>query len=207
MDRPIDESRRLQERYASLTDDELQAVASDSYDLTDIAKQMLQSEIMHRGVDIRLQPAPAPAVTYEPPEGFDANSLDLIVGYRVGDAEEARKVMGVLHDVGLPCYLGPDNVEDADAFHSSFDGGVDLKVRAVDQPRARSVILHAFASEPGAEEEQEYMARCPKCHSTEIVFQGLDGNPGEESLATEKFNWTCDNCGYQWKDDGVEQAT
>jgi len=48
---PVEETRRLQKHYARmkhyarLSDDELQAVANEGDDLTDIAKQRLQSEI------------------------------------------------------------------------------------------------------------------------------------------------------------------
>jgi len=55
---PIEEARRLQEHYARLSDDELQAVAEEGDDLTDIAKQFLQSEILGRGLQIQLRSAP-----------------------------------------------------------------------------------------------------------------------------------------------------
>ena len=57
---PVEESRRLQERYARLSDDELQAVADEGYDLTDLAKQTLQAEILGRGLHIQLRSAPTP---------------------------------------------------------------------------------------------------------------------------------------------------
>jgi len=55
---PVEESRRLQERHKRLSDDELLAVADEGYDLTDIAKQFLQSEILGRGLQIQLRSAP-----------------------------------------------------------------------------------------------------------------------------------------------------
>jgi hypothetical protein len=58
MDSQIDQSRRLQERYASLTDDELEAVANDAFDLTDVAQQALQGEIASRGLHLPLTAAP-----------------------------------------------------------------------------------------------------------------------------------------------------
>src|SRR6185369_15610863 len=52
------EWRRLQELYLDMSEDELEAVAKKGYELTDIAKQVLHSEILHRQlkVTVRLQP-------------------------------------------------------------------------------------------------------------------------------------------------------
>ena len=52
------EWRRLQELYRDMSEDQLEAVAKRGYELTDIAKQVLHSEILHRQlkVTVRLQP-------------------------------------------------------------------------------------------------------------------------------------------------------
>ncbi len=93
-------------------------------------------------------------------------------------------------------------MENVDDFRGSFERGVDIKVREVDSGRAHAALRNILPSEP-VEENVEYVARCPKCHSDEIVFLSLD----ESSAASSdmQFNWSCDACGYKWKDDGVEQ--
>jgi hypothetical protein len=58
MDGIIEESARLQEQYASLKDDEVEAVANDAFDLTDVAQQTLRAEIANRGLKIQLRTAP-----------------------------------------------------------------------------------------------------------------------------------------------------
>jgi len=92
-----------------------------------------------------------------------------------------------------------------DAFQGSFDNGVDLKVRYVDNQRA----LHAISqsSPPDSEVVTDYVPRCPKCHSSEIVFQNLDSTPGSNSAFDSTFNWSCDACGHRWKDDGIEHES
>jgi DNA-directed RNA polymerase subunit M/transcription elongation factor TFIIS len=206
MDSIVGESQRLRERYAALTEDELQAVAGDAFELTEVAQQALQSEILRRGLDICLQQAPLQSTPHET-EKFDPADLDLVVIQRAWDSEEARKLMGILHEAGFPCYLGPDNLDDVDAFDSSFDQGVDIKVREVDNQPAQHALSQALPPEP--DPDTVYIARCPKCQSTEIVFQGLDQNPATGSAATSSsnFNWTCDACGYQWNDDGIEERS
>lgn len=90
-----------------------------------------------------------------------------------------------------------------------YERGVELKIRAVDQQRAS----HAFAMAPRPEGEEppdpradeDYEVRCPKCHSTEVVFEGLEKDSPKESDFDATYQWSCDACGYAWKDDGVEQ--
>jgi hypothetical protein len=199
----VEEWRRLQELYATLTEGELEAVAEDGYELTDVAKQALQSEILRRGLDIRLKGAPSAAEPDEKAGDFDPSGFDLAVVNRAWNSDEARQMLGILRDAGIPAYLGPDNLEDVDAFHSAFDGGVDVKVREVDHQRALHALSQALPREPDAKTDS--VARCPKCHSPDIVFQGLDEESVPNSFATSKFNWICDSCGHSWKDDGVEE--
>jgi len=197
---PIEESRRLQERYARLSDDELQAVADEGYDLTDLGKQTLQAEILGRGLHIQLRSAPTPPAPDPATSDFDTSDLDLIMAHRVWDLAEARQLKSILDDARIPSYLGPDNLDNLETFKGSFDGGVDLKVRYVDNQRALQAISQSLP--PDSEVETDYVPRSPKCHSPEIVFQSLDSGPAATSST---FNWSCDACGHQWKDDGIEQ--
>ncbi len=71
------------------------------------------------------------------------------------------------------------------------------------------------------EEDPDLAIRCPRCHSTDIVFEHLagtqvleeDSDPveteadeveSEAATSARKFDWTCASCGYKWEDDGVE---
>src|SRR6185312_17526469 len=101
-----------------------------------------------------------------------------------------------------PSFLGPENVESVEDFRGTFERGVDIKVREVDSGRAHAVLRNILPSEP-VDENVEYVARCPKCHSDEINLSSLDESATESSDA--KFNWSCDACGSKWQDDGIEQ--
>jgi len=199
---PVEESRRLQERYARLSDDELQAVADEGYDLTDLAKQTLQAEILGRGLHIQLRSAPTPPAPDPATSDFGPSDLDLIMAHRVWDLAEARQLKSILDDARIPSYLGPDNLDNLETFKGSFDGGVDLKVRYVDNQRALQAISQSLP--PDSEVETDYVPRCPKCHSPEIVFQSLDSRSAANSALDSTFNWSCDACGHHWKDDGIE---
>ena len=200
----VEEWRRVKERYEGMSDAELEAVAGDGWELTDVAQQALQGEISRRGLKVQLKAAAPPLEQPEPcEETDDPEDLDLVVAQQVWDPSEARRVKETLDAAGVPSYFGPNNVEEVDELGPGFEGGVDVRVREVDQQRA----IQALASTTPAEcqTQPDYKPRCPKCHSSEIVFQGLDGEAVEDSTPNSKFNWSCDSCGYTWKDDGVEQ--
>jgi DNA-directed RNA polymerase subunit M/transcription elongation factor TFIIS len=200
---PVEESRRLQEHYARLSDDELQAVAGEGYDLTDIAKQFLQSEILRRGRHIQLRSAPPTIEANPATNDFDPSDLDLVVVNQVWDLAEARQVKSILDDARTPSFLGPGNVDNLDMFKGKFDGGVDVKARYVDSQSALQAISRSMPPQPSV--ETDYVPCCPKCHSSEIVFQSLDSESTANSAPNSSFNWSCDACGHQWRDDGIEQ--
>lgn len=212
--------RRLQENYAAMADEELEAIAKQAYDLTDIARQALQAEISRRNLTIELLQTPAneqeaPVEDELPahdenesrkgyPAGFDPEDWGLVSFSHVDDIEQARKLKACFDDAGIPSYFGPGVVDDLRLLPSSLKGSLEVKVREVDMGRAR-VVMNDCAAAPANQNEDEtveYSAHCPKCHSTEIVFQEVDA-----SEAGEKFSWSCDACGYQWEDDGIESQS
>jgi DNA-directed RNA polymerase subunit M/transcription elongation factor TFIIS len=139
------------------------------------------------------------------PDDFDPSDLDLVRVQLVWDQAEAIRAKRILNESGIPCFLGPDNLDEEDTFNMNFAKGVDLKVRYIDNPRALGAISHAFDSNPQSEPEiiSEASVRCPQCNSEEVVFQGRDSRPGADPDSEAKFNWNCDACGYHWSDDGV----
>jgi DNA-directed RNA polymerase subunit M/transcription elongation factor TFIIS len=213
---PNREWRRLSEVYAAMNEDELQAVADDAYELTDIAKQVLQAEISHRGLSIELKKQ-APASEDQEPVYDDANYApppeeDLEELQRVWNMDEAKDIKSRLDAGSVPSYLGPESVDDIRLLRASFERGVAVKVRISDSQRAMGVLANSYRPPEGeapADEpdDVEYEVHCPKCHSTEIVFQSLEPDPATKSAFDSKFNWSCDACGHRWKDDGMESES
>ncbi len=220
------EWRRLQSLYAGMSEEELEAVAGEAYDLTDVAKQALDAEIAHRNLKlvVRLAPTPKePEATRGVRDDFDAADLDLRIAIVVDNREQAEWVKKKLNQGGVLCRFGPQVIEDVDRVRFSNENSVDVRVLQEDEKRAR-YLLEDFSVHFGKREEKEegdYSAHCPKCHSTEILLLGLDSDMTDEQQETEdsekpeqtggeraganpQYNWSCDACGYQWKDDGVE---
>ncbi len=191
----LDEWQRLRELYARMNEGELEVVANEAYDLTDVARPLLKDEIARRGLQIQLR-------TERPKRGaapvlstaFDPSKLDLVVARTFWTQEAAQNAKAFLADAGIPCYFGPDNVENIEDLKGGFDEGVDLTVREEDYSRVVATLAQLIPREPGSDDE-DLSVDCPKCHSPEIVFHDVDEGA--------KFNWSCDACGYEWTDDGV----
>ena len=197
-----EEWRRLKELYLQKSDEELEIVAHDAYELTDVAQQALAAEIARRGLKLEMRKAPEPEPDVQGDFVPDPSELNLVSVQQVFDREEMKRAKEALSNNDLPSFLGAENVESVDDFRGSFERGVDIKVREVDSGRAHAILRDLFPGE-AVDKNVEYIARCPKCHSDEIVFLSLDEGATESNDA--QFNWSCDACGYKWKDDGVEQ--
>jgi len=197
---------QLQKTYASMTDDELEAVASDAYDLTDTAQEALRAELSRRGSSVELKGSP-PKPAIKNPE------LDLALVTTVWSLEEADKVKAVLNAAGIHSYFGREYTEDVDSLQESFDDGVDVRVSCYAQDMAGLAIADVQKNDPQEFDDPEddddveediskYEAQfvhCPKCQSEDV---DLDHDIDAESL---KYDWHCNDCGHKWKDENIEE--
>jgi len=207
--------RELQENYSNMTDDELEAITLEGYDLTDIAKQALQGEISRRQLPLELQLRAPDSETEEEepppkgyPPGFDPEDWGLIDFTPAKNLESARAMKRCFDDAGVPSYYGPDLVDDLRQITSPPRETIAVKVREVDRGRAYEV-LRRCPPPPGEEQEQQeeevadYGGHCPKCNSGDIVLESFD-EASEQSGTAAKYHWSCDACGHQWQDEGIE---
>jgi DNA-directed RNA polymerase subunit M/transcription elongation factor TFIIS len=208
------EWQRLQELYRQMSEDELQVVADQAYDLTDIAREVLRTEITARGVEIalaerpELEEAEAEEGDNPNPAEFNPDDYELWAAERVWDRAEAEKYKKIYDDAGVASYIGPDLVEKVEDYKGNYEQGVEIKVRYLDRNRAILAVRYAFRDEPPVtpeEEARETDYRCPKCNSDEIVFDSLEKESPDRPDYLSKFNWTCEACGHDWTDDGVEK--
>jgi DNA-directed RNA polymerase subunit M/transcription elongation factor TFIIS len=202
------EWRRLSELYGRMADGELPALARRQSELTDVAQGVLANEMSFR--KLRLQPAAPP----EPPK--PARELDpayeeerkLVLMRTVWSLADALQIQQLLDRAGIPFFMGPEMATGVDAVTSDFAAGVDVNIMSIGVPWARQALQYYVPmNEPAAEQQQEpdeIPVRCPRCHSTEVVFEDLiGGEPKSERDSPQEFEWTCDACGHRWKDDGI----
>lgn len=162
---------QLKENYEHLTEGEICALAEDAYDLTEIAREALQTVLSERGIAVRLK--------LEPP-AESAEDEGLIILTRHGwpaNADQARMTMGALSAAGIPSFLGPDNVMHLEEFQGKFDSPVSLKIRDVDQERAFRALRDSELRES------------PAPPSTE---------PPEDDDGLINFSWP-DNADHAWR--------
>jgi DNA-directed RNA polymerase subunit M/transcription elongation factor TFIIS len=149
---------------------------------------------------------PDPDSSEEDQYGEDRKLVELCTVWSVRDA---LKVQTILDEAGIPFFMGPEKATGVDRVTSNFSKGVGVQIMQIGLPWARPAMQHYEPEDDPAPKEKnqeldELPVRCPKCHSTEVVFEGLTSAPAvatDESF--QKYKWICDSCGHQWEDDGV----
>jgi DNA-directed RNA polymerase subunit M/transcription elongation factor TFIIS len=199
---------RLSEHYRRMTDEELIALKQDSSELTDMAQQALAMEISQR----RLTVPPVDKTSNEPvqreqdfleDDPYDAER-ELIDVRTVWSLPDALEMQRLLDNAGIPFVMGAEKARRAEAVTSNFSDGVSVEVMKVAEPWILQALQYYQPQNEPPEykdsNDEEVAIRCPKCHSAEVIFDELDG----DGKSPQKFKWTCDSCGNEWEDEGVE---
>lgn len=230
---PAAESLRIAEHYRQLSDGELIDLAQHPSELTEMALAALQQEISSRKLKV-------PAVedkreaNWVPPADDDAGDSPyaedrkLVALTTVWSRRDAEQLQSLLIQAGIPFCIGPEKATSVDEVRSSFSDGLEVQVMKVAFPYVHSLLRqydpHDEPPEENMDGDPDLAVHCPKCHSTDVVFEHLagdrqfaepskeddsediDGDEVETETATtaRKFDWTCASCGYKWEDDGVE---
>jgi len=130
---PDKERARLASLYASLSDEELEQIASSGDELSEAAYGELNAEIARRGLAIAIVPPRAP----------DMNVLEVektVTLRKFLDLPEAFLAKGCLESAGIQAFLIDDNMVRLDWFISNILGGVKLQVLAKDAEAAEEIL-------------------------------------------------------------------
>jgi hypothetical protein len=201
-----DESRRLAETYAAMSDDELRKLTQDPSLLTDAAQSALATELERRG---RL---PLPDVVAD-----EANSIapgterfefrKPVTIRRFRDLPEALLAKGSLESAGLACALVDDNMVRLDWFISNLLGGVKLQVNPEDAAEANEILNQPIPEDFEVDGSGQYrQPRCPNCQSLDVSFEELNKPIAYASaylglpLPVHRTAWKCHGCGREWND-------
>lgn len=217
---PAGEFLRISEHYRRLTDTELLVLSRQASELTPMAQDALATEISQRGLKVELEEPPKDSVPEPTPLQSESNEADssepdpyeedrqLVQVCTVWSLADAFQVQELLERAGIPFFMGQEKATSADKVTSNFADGVGVGVMSVGVPWAQTALQYyepANAPEPMVEEApDEIPVRCPKCHSTEVVFEQLVPAPAAEAdRSPPKYKWMCDSCGHEWEDDGI----
>ena len=144
------------------------------------------------------------------PESSYDEDRKLVELCTVWSLRDALKLQTILDGAGIPFFMGKEKATGVDKMTSNFSSGVGVQIMQIGVPWARSAMQHYEPEDdktPKVDEElDEVSVRCPKCHSTEVVFVGRTSELADaKDASSQKFEWSCDSCGHHWVDDGIEK--
>jgi DNA-directed RNA polymerase subunit M/transcription elongation factor TFIIS len=206
---PATEWRRLSELYRQMSDGELLALVRTKSELTEVAQGALADEIRQRRLKVEPEAAPPPPPIPETPADSpyyeDRQLVEVATVWSLADALQLQRL---LDQAAIPFFMGKEKATGVDAVTSNFADGVVVGVMRIGWPWACAALkYYEPLNDPyrkPVEELGDVAVRCPKCHSEDVIFDELVGEPAttEKDIA-QQFEWTCDACGFRWKDDGV----
>lgn len=219
---PEHERQRLAEFYSRQMDGELEKVATQAQELSDVARATLKAELIRRGLSIEpLERVPQPSQPPPPPIKLPSAELpawldaerplrELLTLRKFRDLPEALLAKGCLESAGIESCLVDDNMVRLDWFWSNLMGGIKLQVRKEDRDAATSIldqpIPEAFDVAGVGEYQQPH---CPRCQSLDVTFQELDRPVAFVSayfnvpIPWQRRAWRCRSCSAEWEDDAA----
>lgn len=201
---PEHERRRMAERYAAMSDEELRDAASAMPSLTDAARAALHAEVARRGLDVAF-------ADFEParPQGGP------IVLRRYLWLHEALLAKSILDSAGVECILADEHTIRMDWFWSLALGEVKLWVREEDADASELLDQDWVESFVVSGVGEYAQPRCPRCESFEVSYRQLLKRLAYFSLSVfwllsfvppvtfHESAWRCRTCGYSWEEDGM----
>ena len=148
---PQQEKLRLEELYASDTDEQLENIAAQAHELTEVARETLHAELSKRGLYVGQLEGTAP-------EQDNAEFRDLVTIRAFWNLLEAELAKGLLDSAGIESFLFDDNMVRLDWFNANALGGVKLRVDAGNVDAANQVLEEAAAeaaTTPGESDSAE----------------------------------------------------
>lgn len=231
---PEQERRRLAEFYSQQLDGDLEKVASQAYELTDVAREALKAEFARRGLTPKFveqtpvipkkepagprpgDPPPVTRMVGEASEGELDGELDfrrMVTIRRFRDLPEALIARGSLASAGIDSVLVNDNLVRLDWFWSNLMGGVQLQVEPEEADAANEILNQPIPESFDAVGTGDYQQpRCPSCRSLDVTFQELNKPVAFVSayaglpLPIRRQAWRCRSCNAEWEDDANQDS-
>jgi Putative prokaryotic signal transducing protein len=200
------ERQRLAALYAGMEQAELEEIAAQAESLTDVAAQVLRSEMSRRGMTAleRNTPGASSAKQSSPP----------VMIRRYQDLPEALLCKSILDSAGIESFLADENLVRIDWFYSNLVGGIKLLVRGEDAEMANTLLAQSTPEKFDVDGVGEYkQPRCPRCQSLDVAFDELNKRIAYGGMlfvglpiAIRNERWKCHACGNEWEDTPAPQT-
>ena len=200
------ERQRLANWYASMEDGELQKIATRPESLTDVAREVLRSEISRRGM--------APILETSKPEAPERSGPPAMIR-RYQNLPEALLSKSILDSAGIESFLADENLVRIDWFYSNLVGGIKLLVRAEDAETASKLLAQETPDKFDVDGVGEYdQPRCPRCQSLDVSYDELNKRIAYGGMLVAGIpipvtseRWKCHACGNEWEDEAEPSDT
>lgn len=144
---PEQERARLADVYSHHTDEELEQIAGDASELTELAQEELRAELTKRGLYVgQLEPD-------SPTGADDLEFRDLVTVRSFWNLIEAELAKGALDAAGIESFLFDDNMIRMDWFNANAIGGVKLRVDPQNAESAGRILDECAKAAGNAESE------------------------------------------------------
>jgi hypothetical protein len=216
---PARERQRLREEYSRMMDGELEQLAVNEIELTELAKGALKEEMALRGLLQQTHDAKATEsglssvnTLREPATLIDDSTSEdgLCVVRRFATFPEALIAKSLLESAGIASSLPDENVLGGNSMLTNALGGVRLFVQRSDVNEATKLLNGPIPNEIEVPGVGKYVQpRCPQCFSLDITFGELNEaakaglSPGIP-LPIRPNEWLCHQCGCRWTDSEQE---
>lgn len=203
---PIDlekERQRLTALYAAMEQGELEEIATQGESLTEVARQVLHSELSRRGISALLEASKQHAAK---PKQSDAP----VMIRRYQNLLEAWLSKSILDSSGIESFLVDENLVSIQWMYSNAVGGIKLLVRGEDAETARKLLEQDTPEKFQVDGIGEYQQpRCPRCQSLDVALNELNKRIAYSGMLfagvpvpIRNEHWKCHSCGNEWEGDG-----
>jgi len=180
--------------------EELEEIARDADSLTAVAREMLRTEMLSRGMAAPLASAEAAEISASKDE-----TPSPVVIARYGGVPEAVLAKSMLDSAGIESFLGDENLVRLDWFYSNLVGGIKLMVREEDAETARALLEKNIPEKLEVAGVGEYaQPACPKCGSLDVSFNELNKQIAYTGfflgvpIHVNRKGGKCHACGHEW---------
>ncbi len=212
---PIAEWQRLTQLYREMGDGELEELAADKADLTEVAQQVLRDELRKRGLDDARKPSTEPNQAGSFGVSKWGTSDDAASGEAAAeegeqpveytwklplceceDPEKVRQIQEVLRQSGIESWI------DRPGYYDVPDIGNQRILVAADQlEKAREIFSKPIPAEIVEQSKlpvEDYVPpMCPSCGAEDPVLESADPVNA----------WRCESCGRQWSEQVEEKES
>lgn len=188
---------QLVRHYAGMADGELEELAREGGELTEMAREALRAEIARRGLTM---------VVREPePSSSHSESRLVTVGTFISHSP-AMIAQTILESAGIECVISGEHMIGAGiAFSTTAGDGIRLQVAEENAEAAKALLEAEIPEKFIVSGVGEFVQpRCPECESLDTFYERREKGVTRAAdlvgvpIPVHSWGWRCNACGHEW---------